>query len=262
MKFEIIYSLSKNKASVGDKYKMEDGNRVVTKITKQYVYLDNNNYFPVKLFSTWMRISLDIQKRDEQSLIKKMKIDHRERESMIMRKEAKKEYDEKYRQPAINRMGVDTTLKMYIALTGVGQTIKFYFSPTAKADVEDLELSYKSLHGTAYSAIAWGYYIQHRNNIALIGMNQFQDRNLSDKRKAFALACLSKETIDNYKINIRLYNDMFDMFNVLEDERKLLSSDSASKESKHWSGLSGDIATSMLDQALDNEYASDNDYPF
>jgi hypothetical protein len=261
MKFEIIYSLSKNKASVGDKYKMEDGNRVVTKITKQYVYLDNNNYFPVKLFSTWMRISLDIQKRDEQSLIKKMKIDHRERESMIMRKEAKKEYDEKYRQPAINRMGIDTTLKMYIALTGVGKTIKFYFSPTTKADIKDLELSYKSLHGTAYSAIAWGYYIQHRHNIALIGMNQFQDRNLSDKRKAFALASLSKETIDKYKMNIRLYNDMFDMFNVLEDERKLLSSDSAPKESKHWSGLSGDIATSMLDQGLD-QMLRDDDYPF
>lgn len=264
--FKIIYSLSKNKANVGDKFKLDSGNREVVKITNRYVYLDNNNYYPVKMFNNWMRIALEIQKRDENSLIKKMKMDHLEKEIRIMRKEVKTEYDAKYRQPAVNRMGVDTSLKLYIVLTGVGQTVKFYFSPTSKADIEDLELSYKSLHGTAYSAFAWGYYIQHRNNIALIGMHPFQDRNLSAKRIAFSLACLNKETINNCKVNVRLYSDMFTMFKTIDEEYKLLSSESAStksepKETRHWSGLSGDIATSMLDQALDNMLA-DDDYPF
>lgn len=264
--FKIIYSLSKNKANVGDKFKLDSGNREVVKITNRYVYLDNNNYYPVKMFNNWMRIALDIQKRDENSLIKKMKMDHLEKEIKIMRKEVKAEYDAKYRQPAINRMGTDTTLKLYIALTGVGKTIKFYFSPTSKADIEDLELSYKSLHGTAYSAIAWGYYIQHKNNIALIGINQFQNRNLSPKRVAFALACLSQEHINNKKVNVRMYSDMFTMFKTIDEEYKLLSSlkvepKSEPKETKHWSGLSGDIATSMLDQAIDNMLA-DDDFPF
>jgi hypothetical protein len=265
--FKIIYSLSKNKANVGDKFKLDSGNREVVKITNRYVYLDNNNYYPVKMFNNWMRIALEIQKRDENSLIKKMKMDHLEKEIRIMRKEVKADYDAKYRQPAVNRMGVDTSLKLYIVLTGVGQTVKFYFSPTSKADIEDLELSYKSLHGTAYSAFAWGYYIQHANNIALIGMYQFQDRNLSAKRIAFSLACLNKETINNCRVNVRLYSDMFNMFNVHEQESKLLSSDSASikseqqTEKRHWSGLSGDIATSSIDQAIDDMLAPD-DFPF
>ena len=262
--FKIIYSLSKNKANVGDKFKLDSGNREVVKITNRYVYLDNNNYYPVKMFNNWMRIALEIQKRDENSLIKKMKIDHLEKELRIMRKEVKADYDAKYRQPAVNRMGADTNLKLYIVLTGVGDTVKFYFSPTFKADAEDMELSYKSLHGTKYSAFAYGYYIQYKNNIALIGMYPFQNRNLSDKRKAFALACLKKETIDTFKVNVRLYQDMFDMFNIHDKERQLLSSSQEQpnqQEKKHWSGLSGDIATSSIDQAIDDMLAPD-DFPF
>jgi hypothetical protein len=186
---------------------------------------------------------------------------------MIMRKEAKAIYDEKYRQPAINRMGNDTVLRKYIVLTGVGTTVRFYFSPTDKADAEDMELSYKSLHGTAYSAFAWGYYIQHGSDIALIGMNSYKDRNLSEKRQAFALDCLSKETIDNTRVNVRLYKSMFNMFNVQDKERELLSSpqespkESEPVEKKHWSGLNGDIAQDMLDQGL-NQMLDNDDYPF
>lgn len=262
--FKIIYSLSKNKANVGDKFKLDSGNREVVKITNRYVHLDNNKYYPVKMFNNWMRIALEIQKRDENSLIKKMKMDHLEQEIRIMRKEVKADYDAKYRQPGINRMGVNTSMKMYIVLTGVGDTVKFYFSPTFKADAEDLELSYKSLHGTKYIAFAYGYYIQHENNIALIGMHPFKDRNLSEKRQAFALKCLSKETINKCKVNVRLYKDMFDMFNVQDIESQLLSStqekpkESKQTEKRHWSGLSGDIATSMIDQAIDNMYQDDN----
>ena len=131
-----------------------------------------------------------------------------------------------------------------------------------------MELSYKSLHGTKYTAFAYGYYIQYRNNIALIGMYPFKNRNLSEKRQAFALKCLSKETIDSCQVNVRLYRDMFDMFNVQDKERQLLSSpqeqpkESTPAENKHWSGLSGDIATNMIDQAIDNMCQDDDDFPF
>lgn len=177
-----------------------------------------------------------------------------------MRKETKAEYDKKYREPAINRMGIDTTLKLYIVLTGVADTIKFYFSPTFKADIEDLEASYKSLHGVKYSAFAWGYYIQHGSHIALIGMHQYKDRNLSDKRKAFAMQCLSKETVNDYRVIPHLYANMFDLFKA-----HVLSSPSESTaptEQRHWSGLNGDIAQDMVDQALDNDLQQDWDYPF
>ena len=265
--FKVIESLSKNKATVGDKFMIEAYERTVTKITSKYVTLDNGKYYPRRLFNQWMRIAKIVDTRDTQSVMKNLASKHRETETMIMRKEAKVEYDAKYRQPAINRIGPDTMLKLYIVLTGVGNTTKFYFAPTFKADAEDLELSYQSLHGVGYKAFAWGYYIQHANDIALIGMHSFKDRNLSDKRKEFALHNLSKEFIGNSKINVRLYRDMFDMFNVQDKERKLLSSDSAPEpsintEPKHWSGLSGDIATSMLDQAIDNMCQDDDDYPF
>ena len=265
--FKVIKSLSKNKATIGDTFMIETYERTITKITSLYVTLDNGKYYPKKMFNHWMRIARVVDTRDTQSVMKNLASKHREIETMIMRKEAKVKYDAKYRQPGINRMGVDTSMKMYIVLTGVGDTVKFYFSPTFKADAEDMELSYKSLHGTKYSAFAYGYYIQYKNNIALIGMHQFQDRNLSEKRQAFALKCLSKETIDTYKVNVRLYKDMFDMFNVQDKERKLLSSpkekpkESKPEETKHWSGLSGDIATSSIDQAVDNMLTPD-DFPF
>jgi hypothetical protein len=264
--FQPVKTLSKNKAGIGDVFIIEDIKRTVTNITTQYVYIDNGKYYMKKMFNQWIRVANTIAARDTQSEMKNLASRHREIETSIMRKEAKAEYDEKYREPAINRMGADTTLKLYIVLTGVGSTIKFYFSPTFKADIYDLEKSYKSLHGTAYSAFAWGHYIQHGQHIALIGMNQYLERNLSDARKAFAMTCLRKETINDCKVNVNLYNDMFELFGAKAPESKLLSSPTESPkptEKKHWSGLNGDIATSQINQAIDNMYQDDEtDYPF
>ena len=266
--FEPVKTLSKNKAGIGDVFIIEGAERTVTNITTQYVYLDNGKYYIKKMFNQWMRIASAVRTRDHQSEMKNLSSRHREIETSIMRKEAKVEYDEKYRQPAVNRMGIDTTLKLYIVLTGVADTVKFYFSPTFKADIYDLEKSYKSLHGTKYTAFAWGYYIQHGSHIALIGMHQYINRNLSDKRKAFAMRCLNKETIGEYKVNARLYADMFHMFNTVAKEGELLSSTqeqpvpTQKPEKKHWSGLSGDIATSQIDQAIDNMLQDDDDFPF
>ena len=263
--FEPVKTLSKNKATIGDVFIIEGAERTVTNVTTQYVYLDNKKYYMKKMFNSWMRIATAVRTRDMQSEMKNLASKHREKETMIMRKEAKAVYDEKYRNPAINRMGSDSTLKLYIILTGVGDTVKFYFSPTFKADADDMELSYKSLHGVAYNAFAYGYYIQHGNNIALIGMHSYKERNLSEKRIAFALKCLSKETIDNQKIRVRLYNDMAHMFNVRDKETQLLSSpqeqpNKPTEPQKHWSGLNGDIAQDMLDQGLNQML--DDDYPF
>jgi hypothetical protein len=268
--FEPVKTLSKNKATIGDIFIIEGTERTVTNVTTQYVYLDNKKYYIKKMFNSWMRIAKTVATRDMQSEMKNLASKHRETETMIMRKEAKAIYDEKYRQPAINRMGVDTSLKMYIVLTGVADTIKFYFSPTFKSDAEDLELSYKSLHGTKYSAFAWGYYIQYGSDIALIGMNSYKERNVSDKRKDFAMNCLNKEVINNTKVNARLYNSMFNMFNVQDKERKLLSSpqespkESKPVEQKHWSGLNGEMAQESVDQGL-SQMLDDNDddgFPF
>jgi hypothetical protein len=132
--FEPVKTLSKNKASVDDQFIVDGAPRTVTKITAKYVYLDNNKYYMKKMFNSWMRIAKAVATRDMQSEMKNLASKHRETESMIMRKEAKVIYDEKYRKPAINRMGTDTVLRKYIVLTGVGTTVRFYFSPTDKAD--------------------------------------------------------------------------------------------------------------------------------
>ena len=202
--FEPIKTLAKNKASIGDKFIIEGGERTVARLTTQYVYLDNGRNFIMKMFNAWMRIATTVEKRDEQSLIRSKKIDHMVQEVSIMRKEAKAIYDEKYRQPAINRMEGNTSLKLYIVLTGVGNTTKFYFSPTFKATPEDMELSYKSLHGTKYTAFAWGYYIQHKGVIALIVMHEYKDRNLSEKIKNFALLCLRNESVNEFQVQVKL----------------------------------------------------------
>jgi hypothetical protein len=273
--FEPVKTLSKNKASVDDQFIVDGAPRTVTKITAKYVYLDNNKYYMKKMFNSWMRIAKAVATRDEQSELKNLASKHRERESMIMRKEAKAIYDEKYREPAINRIGSDTILKKYIILTGVGNTVKFYFSPTTKADADDLELSYQSLHGTAYKAFGWGYYIQHSGCIALIGMYPHKERNLSEKRIQFAIKCLEDETIDNYKMHVRLYPSLLNLFHSNPpptETVQLLSSTPASEfaksleepqptEKKHWSGLNGDIAQDMLDQGL-NQMLDNDDYPF
>lgn len=266
--FQPVKTLSKNKATIGDVFIIEGTERTVNNITSQYVYFNNGKYYMKKMFNQWMRVANAVTARDTQSEMKNLASKHRELETSIMRKEAKAIYDKKYRQFAINRMGTDTTLKLYIVLTGVGSTIKFYFSPTFKANIYDLETSYKSLHGTKYSAFAWGHYIQHGQHIALIGMNQYLDRNLSDKRKAFAMDCLkNKSTMNDCKIHVNLYNDMFELFGAKAAESKLLSSSTESPkptEQKHWSGLNGEIAQDMVDQGL-SQMLDDNDddgFPF
>jgi hypothetical protein len=272
--FEPVKTLSKNKATIGDVFIIEGAERTVTNVTTQYVYLDNKKYYMKKMFNSWIRIAKAVRTRDHQSEMKNLASRHREVESMIMRKEAKTIYDEKYRNPAINHMGIDTNLKKYIVLTGVGSTVKFYLSPTSKADADDLELSYQSLHGVAYKAFAWGYYIKHEGCIALIGMYSHKERNLSEKRIQFAIQCLEKETIDNWQMHVRLYPSLINLFNSNPpptETVKLLSSTSTtefakeiqetSSETKHWSGLNGDIAQDMLDQGL-NQMLDNDDYPF
>ena len=265
--FQLVKTLSKNKATIGDVFIIEGNERTVTNVTTQYVYLDNNKYFLKKMFNTWMRIAKAVETRDEQSNNKNLASRHREVESMIMRKEAKAIYDEKYRTPAVNRVNKNECLKTYIVLTGVGSTVKWYFSPTFKADAEDLELSYKSLHGTKYSAFAYGFYIQYNNDIALIGMHSYKERNLSDKRKAFALECLKQTEINSHKIRVALYQNMAQIFDgeLLDMKSRLLSSTTLKPKSSnsHWSGLNGDIATSQIDQAINDMLApEDDDYPF
>jgi hypothetical protein len=212
MKFETLLSLSKNKASVGDRFVIETGIRTVTQITTKYTYLDNGTYYPKKLFNRWMRIANDIAYRDKHSIIKYMKADEAHKDAVVMRKESKEVYDEKYREPGVNRMGKNTSLKLYIVLSGVGNTVKFYFSPTFKADPEDLESSYRSLHGTSYKAFAWGYYIQHENNIALIGMYSYKDEVLTEKRVRFAMNNVEREIIDGKRCHIRLYPSFLNLF--------------------------------------------------
>jgi hypothetical protein len=266
--FKPIKTLTKNKASIGDKFIIEGGERTVARITTQYVYLDNGRYFIKKMFNAWMRIATTVEKRDEQSLIRSKKIDHMVQEVSIMRKEAKAIYDEKYRQPAINRMEGNTSLKLYIVLTGVGNTTKFYFSPTFKATPEDMELSYKSLHGTKYTAFAWGYYIQHEGVIALIGMHEYKDRNLSEKRKNFALLCLRNESVNEFQVQVKLYESMSELLGTNPCNKvKLLSSQvpvqaSTQSEKPHWSGLNGEIAQDMVDKGLEQMYEDESDYPF
>lgn len=210
-RLEILYSLSKNKTNIGDKFIIDGGNREVKKITKQYIHMDNGNYYPRNMFNRWMRIAQEIEKRDEQSVIRSEKTKHIEREAMIMRKEAKKIYDENYREPGINRMGNDTNLKLFIVLTGVGNTIKFYFSPTSKATPEELEMSYQSLHGVKYKAFSWGYYIQMNNVIALLGMYSYKEKNLSAKRIDLAMVHLNKEKINGERVQAKLYPSLLNL---------------------------------------------------
>lgn len=272
--FEPVKTLSKNKASVGDVFIIEGAERTVVNVTTQYVYLDNNKYFMKKMFNTWMRIATAVRTRDMQSEMKNLSSKHREIETMIMRKEAKTIYDEKYRQPAVNHIESNTTLNKYIVLTGVGNTVKFYLSPSSKADAEDLELSYQSLHGVAYKAFAWGYYIKHSGCIALIGMHSYKERNLSEKRIQFAIKCLEQETIDNYKMHVRLYPSLLNLFHSnppAKETVQLLSSTpvtefakeikETSSETKHWSGLNGEIAQDMVDLGLNQMNDVDGD-PF
>lgn len=232
--FEPIETIARNKVSVGDKILIEDRVSIVISCTKQHITMDNKSTYPTKLFNKWMRITKQIKERKQQADERLQKMDKVFQDLIILRKEAKVIYDEKWRRKALNYMGINTELRKYIVLTGVGATIKFYMSPTHKATVKDLENSYKSLHGLAYRAFAWGYYIRHEQDVALIGMHPYLDRNLSNARKDFAIKCINMERTQAGKIlNARLYIDMNHFMispRVIQEEPKLLSSPTAPTE--------------------------------
>lgn len=263
--FQLVKTLSKNKATVGDVFIIEGNERTVAKITTTDIHMTNGTQYNKKMFNHWMRVDKLVEQRDEQSKKYKEKIDQIYEEVTITRKEAKRIYDEKYRQPAINRVNSNECLKTYIVLTGTGATVKWYFSPTFKADAEDLELSYKSLHGTKYCAFAYGQYIQHGNNIAIVGINSYKDRNLSDKRKAFAFECLKQTEINGEKIHAIIYKSLDELFSgeLLDIKSKLLSSPTIQPAStnRHWSGLNGEIAQDMFDQGI-SQMLGDDESPF
>jgi hypothetical protein len=275
---KVVNTLSRNKASVGDIVVVDTVTCTVIEITKQYVHLTNGKQYPKKMFNSWIRLANHVKSQQKAAETIRTNAKKYLEDIKIMRKEAKAEYDAKYRQPSQSYYGQDTTLLPYIILTGVGETVKFYFSSTKKADPEDLEKSYQSLHGVGYKAFAHGFYIRENENIALIGINSFKGRNNSEKRIMFALKCLKNMAIDGKPFNVGLYKNLGQLlnFNKMSSENaKLLSSTPVStfakelketssepEEKKHWSGLSGDIATSSIDQAIDDMLAPDDDYPF
>lgn len=263
MNFDPLTTMAKNKAGVGDTFLIENRISTVTGIGT-VIKFDDGTEYPSKLFNKWMRIARQIKERRFQSDDRFYRANIALDDAIIMRKEAKLIYKEKYKLKPIDYSGTSTELRTYIVLTGHGRTIKFYFSPTLKADAADLERSYKSLHGTNYVAFAYGNYIRSEDNIALIGMNQYRDRNLSDARKAFAMICLKNQVIDKLKLTVTVYDDMQ---HLITGKRKavdqLLSSPTAIQEKpkptekKHWSGLNGEIAQDQVDQGLYDEYYDD-----
>ena len=274
---KVVNTLSRNKASVGDIVVVDNVTCTVIEVTKQYVHLTNGKQYPKKMFNTWIRLGNHLKTQQKAAETIRGNAKKYLEDIKIMRKEAKAEYDAKYRQPSQSYYGKDTTLLPYIILTGVGETVKFYFSPTVKADEEDLEKSYQSLHGVGYKAFAHGFYIRQDENIALIGINSYKGRNNSEKRIMFALKCLQNTQVNGKKVNAGLYKNLGQLLNFNKMSKinaELLSSiptstfakelkkTSSKPEKKHWSGLSGDIATSLIDQAIDNMLAPDDDYPF
>lgn len=278
---KVVTTLSKNKASEGDIYVLDASTCTVTTISKQYVHLSNGKQYPVKMFNSWVRLAHQMKNLQRAAEGTRKNAKKYLEEIKILRKEAKKDYDEKYKQPSKDYPGSDTTLYPYIILNGVADTkVHFYFSPTKKADAEDLEKSFRSLHGLGFKAFAQGYYIRYKNTYALIGMSSYKNRNLSEKRIKFALHCLLNTKIDGEKVNVSLYKDLTQMLStgkMSAEMAKLLSSTpesefakelketSSEPEKKHWSGLNGDIAQDQVDVGLENMYRSDapeDDYPF
>ena len=266
MVFETVKQQATNKVSVGDEFIIEDGHRTVTKISTQYVYLDNGRYYIKKHFNSWVRIDNAIKINQEHSLRVKNDL-------ILLKKEAKKEYDKKYKLPSKDYLSENTILK-FVVMTqsnNVNNEIpKFYFSPTIKADYDDLVASYRSLHGLGYMAIAEGEYILQEDKLVLIGLKPFKNisKLLSDKRKNFILINLVKEkkykvyTAESYSKFVWQGAYEYTVKDLLSSSHKS-STQSATKptETKHWSGLNGDIAQDMLDKGLENMYA-DDDYPF
>lgn len=268
MIFDTIKQTAKNKVSVGDEFIIEDGHRTVTKISTQYVYMDNGRYYIKKHFNSWVRIDRNIKDNQESSLRIKNDL-------VLLKKEAKKEYDKKYKLPSKDYLAENTILKFVVVTqsNNVNNEIpKFYFSPTIKADYNDLVASYRSLHGLGYIGIAEGEYILQEDKLVLIGLRPFKNisKLLSDKRKNFILINLVKEkkyrvyTAESY--SKLLWNGAIEytVKDLLSSSHKS-STRSAIKASatKHWSGLNGDIAQDMVDKGLENMYRNDDDdFPF
>jgi len=254
--FEPITTLSKNKASVGDTIRIDNVIRTITEVTKDTVHTSNKKQYPRLMFNEWLRIANAI-KTSKASIDAQM---YNTSDTMlIITRKAEAAYNKKWAKPAHNKPGRNTTTLPYIVLTD-GKSIKFYLTPTTKANAYDLEMSFKSLHGTKFYAFAQGEYIKYQQQIILIGMHSFKDRNLSDKRKAFAVKSFKNDMKnDNYPIP-QYYESMQDLFDVpvVVPEQKLLSSTS---EPAHWSGLHGEIAQDMVDQGI-NQMLENDDNPF
>lgn len=255
--FEPITTLSKNKASVGDTIRIDNVIRTITQVTSDTVHTSNKKQYPRLMFNEWVRISKAI-KTSKASI--DAQVYNASDTMLIITRKAEEAYNKKWAKPVNNKPGRNTTTLPYIVLTD-GKAIKLYLTPSTKANAYDLEMSFKSLHGTKYYAFAQGEYIKHEQQIILIGMHSFRDRNLSDKRKSFAIKSFKSE-MQKANFPIPQYcESLQDLFAipVVAPEQKLLSSTS---EPAHWSGLKGDIAQDMVDQALNNELNQDWDYPF
>lgn len=260
MIFETIKQQAKNKVTVGDEFIIEDGHRTVTKISTQYVYMDNGRYYIKKHFNSWVRIDNAIKINQENSLRAKNDL-------VLLKKEAHIEYNKKYKQAPKDYHTTNSIHKFVIMALNINTDNKppqFYFSPSLRADVFDLIASYKSLHGIGYHAIAQGEYIIQDNKLILIGLKPYNDnpKLLSDKRKHFCMIKLMEEC----KYDLYTADTYHSLITKGAYVYKLLSSPqqptSQPKEPKHWSGLNGDIAQDMLDKGLESMYADDNDYPF
>ena len=264
MIFETIKQQAKNKVTVGDEFTIEGGHRTVTKITTQYVYLDNGRYYIKKHFNSWVRIDNAIKINQESSLRVKNDL-------VLLKKEAHIEYNKKYKQTPKDYFTNNTLHKFVIMALNINTDNKppqFYFSPTLRADYTDLIASYKSLHGIGYHPIGQGEYIMQNNNLILIGLMPYNDnpKLMSEKRKHFCMIKLLQEsqcnlyTVDSYDELIK--NGAY-VYKLLSSTlQATLKPTGSSVPGRHWSGLNGDIAQDMLDKGLESMYADDNDYPF
>jgi hypothetical protein len=268
--FEPINTLSKNKASVGDTFLVDNVERTVTQVTGHMVVLSNKKEYPKQLFNNWMRISKAIREQRYATDELRHKVHEIEDDLIVLHRNAEEAYQKRWAKPAKNNTGGNTSTLPYIVLTD-GKDIFFYLSPTTKATTYDLEMSFKSQHGTKFYAFANGVYIQYADHVILIGMHSFRGRNLSAKRKKFALACFRKHMKKSELPVPRFYESMEEFFEIKHAEEvtdKLLSSESeppaptVEQEPKHWSGLNGEIAQDIVDQGMQNDLEQDWEYPF
>ena len=265
MIFETIKQQAKNKVTVGDEFIIEDGHRTVTKISTQYVYMDNGRYYIKKHFNSWVRIDNAIKINQESSLRVKNDL-------VLLKKEAHIEYNKKYKKAPKDYHTTNSVHKFVIMALNINTDNKppqFYFSPSLRADYYDLMSSYKSLHGIGYHPIAQGEYIVQDNKLILIGLKPYNDnpKLLSDKRKAFCMIKLMEEckydlyTADSYD---ELISRGAYLYKLLSSSHKPASQPKQTSQAvpgRHWSGLNGDIAQDMLDQGLQN-MLDDGNCPF